>query len=672
MIGCAALCAGCEDRIQHPGGSSEYADEASGTEAVVMTNMTEREAWERYAAPLLNKCQKYPQQGFEHFITSANGKLYNGTDEFRFVSLNAAGLTYTTDDTFWENNTENRRRTTACEIEDAIKTVAAMGGQVVRAHTLAIQRENILVPAHVYGPGVYDELLFRDWDRMLAECNRQGVRLILPLINPWPFIGGAKDFDRLCGGPGTLESFYTRRETIEEYKKLLSYIVNRVNTITGIPYREDKAILCWELGNEISYSIEQDPYDVSGVAFPPSPVEWVQEIAGYIKLLDPNHLIMDGGTSPEYLQDGIRDCPDIDILTFHYFAPVSIPGKPVIYGEFDLTCNATQEYFDGIMSCCEGMLAWNLSIHNRYGGHMYRLQDWKTPPLRWPGSFQGINLSGTIYSEKDAMELLRKNAFAVQGKEVPELQSLEPPVLLPLPVKGGISWRGSVGAESYDLYRAPTDAGPWEKIASDLSDEAIPALEVFRDPEAGQETTWFYRVVAKNGDVASEPSNVMPYLSGGRIYADVDEETLGNMLVDEYGTANFIRSSQGEIQYGMPIASIQERTSAWVQSDAELTYELERAADLFSLELYWYKNGVDAVSIWVSQDGREYRKADSLTCISYGEREEYHRGRLEFSLQDDQIKYLKIQISYQDTPENSVYLCRMELYYKGLMVEEGA
>lgn len=54
-------------------------------------------------------------------------------------------------------------------------------------------------------------------------------------------------------------------------------MVNRKNYYTGNKYRDDKAILAWEFGNEV----------------PNNKGSWIAEMADYLESIDPNHLIAD-------------------------------------------------------------------------------------------------------------------------------------------------------------------------------------------------------------------------------------------------------------------------------------------------------------------------------------------------------------------------------------------
>ena len=48
------------------------------------------------------------------------------------------------------------------------------------------------------------------------------------------------------------EDFWTDPNLFEDYKRIVSYVIDRTNTVTGIKYRDDKTILAWETGNELT------------------------------------------------------------------------------------------------------------------------------------------------------------------------------------------------------------------------------------------------------------------------------------------------------------------------------------------------------------------------------------------------------------------------------------
>src|SRR5208283_5343902 len=87
---------------------------------------------------------------------------------------------------------------------------------------------------------------------------------------------------------------------IADFKETIRFVLMRTNTLTGVRYGDDKAILCWETGNEISPT-----------------TEWTREMARYIKSLDTNHLVMDGRAWQ--LQPESLAMPEIDIVTTHHY-----------------------------------------------------------------------------------------------------------------------------------------------------------------------------------------------------------------------------------------------------------------------------------------------------------------------------------------------------------------
>jgi endo-1,4-beta-mannosidase len=65
----------------------------------------------------------------------------------------------------------------------------------------------------------------------------------------------------------------------------VKYFINRVNTITGIAYKNDPTIAVWELGNEPRCSS-----DTTGAKLQ----SWIDEMAAYIKSQDSSHLVSTG------------------------------------------------------------------------------------------------------------------------------------------------------------------------------------------------------------------------------------------------------------------------------------------------------------------------------------------------------------------------------------------
>ncbi|MEJ0090879.1 MAG: hypothetical protein WDM80_14200 [Limisphaerales bacterium] len=353
--------------------------------------------------------------GFQQFITVRDGQLMDGSQPFRFVSLNIPNLLIVEDNVpYAEENPW--RLPDKFEINDALSTIAVMGGTVTRTYVISVQRTNDAsgTPRHVLAPGKFNEAAFRTLDEVFAAANRTGVRLIIPFVDNWPWMGGRAEYAGWRSK--TKDDFWTDPQLIADFKQTIHFILTRTNTVTGVRYSDDKAVLCWETGNEIA-----------------SPPAWTREIAHYIKSLDTNHLVMDGFNA-SVLRDESLEIHDVDIVTTHHYpgnkksfaelihfnADKAKGKKPYVVGEFGFV--STAQMADAMAaiadSSASGGLLWSLRFRNRDGGFY-----WHSEPglggnlykaFHWPGSTMG-----TDYDETSLMAIVRTNAFAIRGIPVP-------------------------------------------------------------------------------------------------------------------------------------------------------------------------------------------------------------------------------------------------------------
>lgn len=130
-------------------------------------------------------------------------------------------------------------------------------------------------------------------DYMIYAAGEHGLRLVLPFVNNWTAFGGVDQYVRWAGGQ--YHDDFLRDETIKGwYKDWVEYLLNRVNPLTGIAYKDDPTILAWELGNELRCS-ESGPYPSSDDCSSDIFVEWAAEMSDFVRSIDGNHLIGFGG-----------------------------------------------------------------------------------------------------------------------------------------------------------------------------------------------------------------------------------------------------------------------------------------------------------------------------------------------------------------------------------------
>ncbi|KAH9319974.1 hypothetical protein KI387_021743 [Taxus chinensis] len=170
------------------------------------------------------------------------------------------------------------------EVTSVFKEAAAHGLNVARTWAF---NDGSGYHALQTSPGVYDEQVFQGLDFVIVEAQKHAIRLILSFVNNYKDFGGRAQYVQWGRNETRLnisseDDFYTSPIVKKYYKNHVNRIVTRNNSLSGIAYKEDPTIFSWELINEPR--CETDP---SGRTVQ----NWVQEMAGYVKSLDSNHLV---------------------------------------------------------------------------------------------------------------------------------------------------------------------------------------------------------------------------------------------------------------------------------------------------------------------------------------------------------------------------------------------
>lgn len=466
------------------------------------------------------------------FVTAQGDELWANGKPFRFISFNIPNLQLI-EDNFAPDARTAWRWPDEFELNDALESVRQMGGTVVRTYVLSVRREGSDMGEHVYvrGPGDFNEEAFRSLDLAIEAAGKHGVRLIIPLVDNWKWQGGIAEYAAFRGKPA--DAFWNDEEVIADFEATVRHVLNRVNTRTGVAYRDDPAILGWETGNELD-----------------APPEWTARIAKLIKSIDPNHLVIDGYSLHGVREESLAD-PNIDVVTTHhypnvgngdYVAPIrqarelSRGRKPYFVGEFGFIPpgEIAEVYDEVIKSGVSGALLWSLRFHNRDGGFY-----WHSEPsggglykaYHWPG-FD----SGEKYGEREALQLTRVKAYEIRGEQPPPLEPPTPPTLLEIADPAAINWRGSVGAEDYRVERATNPTGPWTMLARNVDETTAPYRPLFSDRTVEPEAAYFYRVTAQNAAGASRPSNVVGPVAAKH-----------RTLVDECSDLTLVERTKGDV-----------------------------------------------------------------------------------------------------------------------------
>lgn len=273
-------------------------------------------------------------------------------------------------------------------------------------------------------PGSYDEKVFRGLDFVISEAGKNGVRLILSLVNNWKDFGGKNQYVEWVKKEhgeyvNSEDDFFTHPVAKQHFKNHIKAVLTRKNTVSGVAYKDDPAIFAWELMNEPRCQQANSGKVIQ---------EWVIEMAAYVKSIDSNHLLEIGlegfyGEGKKQLNPGYQLIGtdfisnnlvhQVDFATMHLYPEQWLPGsneaaqvafvdkwlqthiedaknvlgKPVVVGEFGKSCRSysvaerdsyLSKMYNAIYSSassggpCAGGLFWQLmaqGMDNFYDGY---------------------------------------------------------------------------------------------------------------------------------------------------------------------------------------------------------------------------------------------------------------------------------------------------------------
>ena len=465
---------------------------------------------------------------FDHFITRQGAQLMDGKEEFRFAGIHAPELHRIENDARGVCKADPRgwgqyfKWPTPEEQENWIKAIVQTGAKAQRVYVLSVQQENdeacerethILAPATADGMPRLNEKAMVVYDNMIAEADKQGLRLILPFIDHWWWWGGREQLAAFYHEKP--EDFYrTDSKTYQSYLDVIRQVITRTNTITGRAYADEKAIMAWETGNELE--------DTNA--------EFLKQTAAWIKKLAPHQLVVDG-TYKKINAFSVND-PNVDIVSNHYYTNAgnnhpdqvkkdleAIGGKKVyLVGEFGLLdSNDLNSIMQSIVHTevngakAAGGFIWGFRGHRHDGGFYWHKEYTGHYSYHLPGFPEG-----DANQETKVVDLVRTAAAQMAGQEkMAPLPKPEAPKLRETDSPFAINWMGAAVGRGYDVERAESKEGPWQVVGKNISDgvqEWDPqSMALFRDDYASLTLgkTYYYRVIAKNESGQSAPSNII-------------------------------------------------------------------------------------------------------------------------------------------------------------------
>ena len=380
------------------------------------------------------------------FITRRDSQLVSpGGATFRAAGVNIYWLGL--DENVGGQGESGVRYPSHFRITDALTTVASwLPSALVRAHTVGVSTGNPLS----FEPklGVFNDTALDCADWAIAEAERLGLRLIVPLTDNYNYYhGGYHDFTDWLGLPKS--SFYTDSSAISAFRAFVQKRLDHVNPYTGRKTSDEPAIAIWETGNELA-----------------PPADWTASLATFIKSVDANHLVMDGtyGIVPDHLSA----CGDCDVYSDHFYPPnlsrfstgvAATAAAKRVYsiGEFGWSQGGPVQE---LMAACEAAPAcaqfapWSLFPHrDDYGFEDHN--DGFT--IRWPGY--------GFASELEFVEAMHNASAVMQGQPAPAPYPAPLAPNVTAAAQGSVAWRGAALAATYEVQRAAAASGPWTTVS---------------------------------------------------------------------------------------------------------------------------------------------------------------------------------------------------------------
>lgn len=336
------------------------------------------------------------------FVTAVDNYFELDGDPFYYVGSNNYYLNYTSD----------------TMIDDVLEDAASMGLKVMRcwgfidgtAHNSCVMQSAL---------GVYDDSGFERLDYAINKASTLGIKLIIPFVNNWDDFGGMNQYVEWAGA-SVHDDFYTNTTCTTGYKNYVRYMLNHVNTYSGIAYKDDPTVMAWELANEPRCTT-----DTTGDTI----VNWADTMSTYIKTIDSNHLVTVGdegffnreGSGSDYEYNGgtgvdwdrLIELPNIDFETMHLYPDgwgktitwslqyindhidaAKTVGKPVILEEYGVASDQETVYAE-----FGDALYKSSTIGEGAAGNMFWL-------------LTGINDDGTLYANWDGFRVTYPSTLA--------------------------------------------------------------------------------------------------------------------------------------------------------------------------------------------------------------------------------------------------------------------
>jgi hypothetical protein len=504
-------------------------------------------------------------------VTRSGTQLLLQGQPFRFAGANM----------HWLALNDNGDYVSHFEVDDGFASARAMGLTVVRSHNLGISVgcANCIEPQL----GVFNSEAFQHVDYAIKAARDTGIHLIIPLVDNYHYTAGGKHTFTDWRGITDENAFYTNTQVIADFKNYISVLFNHVNVYTGVKYKDDPTIMAWETGNELT-----------------PPTSWTQMISGYLKQLDPMHLVMDGryGVDPH-----AASLANVDIVSDHFY-PMNVQritsdanaaqaaGKAFLVGEFQWDDSYGGDSLNAFLSAIQsnsaisGDIFWELWPHADTYGYVSNQPQFT---LHYPGDTTAMQARVSLlrnYAED--MNRTQAHAESVVGSPVLETVIRNDNV-------NTLVWQGAIGAATYSVERSTTSAsGPWTNICDQcVTDLQTPWTD--KTPPSGD--TWYRIIPYSTTGTAGVPSSVYQARAASLLVDDLSDWS------HTYAHSQNLRFNTTNPYYMVGDASVAMRTTS---THEYITWQQPGMTSFQAITYFWPNESVDDFSLYTSADGSNW------------------------------------------------------------------
>lgn len=287
------------------------------------------------------------------FVTVNGTGLVKDGKPYRYIGTN---LWYAS---ILASTGEGGDRERFCRELDSLKAIGVNNLRILSGPDAGSALANPAKPYLQSAPGVLNDTILQGLDYVVTELEKRDMTAVIYLNNAWDWSGGYGFYLKECGygdSPNANEEggydryvrycagFTRDKKALEMYYSYIKQIVSRKNSVTGRYYKDEPAIMSWQLCNEPRPFAKENKEPFA---------EWISEAAALIKSIDKNHLVSTGSEgyigceADAALCERIHADKNIDYLTIHIWpvnwgwAPRSNPDSGI-----ENACKESGKYID--------------------------------------------------------------------------------------------------------------------------------------------------------------------------------------------------------------------------------------------------------------------------------------------------------------------------------------